>query len=98
MLSLALSLLLLPLSFAQDSVHRDIGTYGIDDPKGSPFQTFQSNPSQPPQLQINSNSSGLAPGYVFIAVGGQPTSLQRQPVIYDMSEERMGTMVVNDEV
>ena len=95
MLSLVLRAvaLFIAITRAQDSVHQDISTYGRDDPKGSPFQTFQSNPSKPPQLQINSNSSGLAPGYVFMAVGGEPTSLQRQPVIFDMSEERMGTMI-----
>jgi hypothetical protein len=48
---------------------------------------------KPPELQINANSSGLAPGYVFVGVDGKPTSGQNFPVIYDMSEERMGTLV-----
>ncbi|KAF2688544.1 hypothetical protein K458DRAFT_267573, partial [Lentithecium fluviatile CBS 122367] len=48
---------------------------------------------KPPQLQINSNKTGLADGLVFIGVDGEPTSGQNWVTIYDMSEERMGTLV-----
>jgi hypothetical protein len=79
---------------AQDAFSTDLETYGTNDPSGTPFQTYLSNPDvKPPELQINSNQSGLAPGYVFIGVDGKPTSGQNVPVIYDMSEERMGTLV-----
>ena len=68
---------------AQDSVSFDIDTYGQGDPSGTPFQTYQSNTNvKPPQLQVNSNKTGLAEGYVFIGVDGQPTSGQNFPVIY----------------
>ncbi|KAJ4288161.1 hypothetical protein N0V90_012178 [Kalmusia sp. IMI 367209] len=49
--------------------------------------------AKPPVLQINSNKTGLADGYVFIGVDGEPTSTQNWPTIWDMSEERMGTLV-----
>jgi hypothetical protein len=82
------------LVHAQDSVSFDINSYGQGDASGTPFQTYQSNSDlKPPQLQINKNSSGLAPGYVFIGVDGAPTSTQNWPTIFDMSEERMGTLV-----
>ncbi|KIW06096.1 uncharacterized protein PV09_03265 [Verruconis gallopava] len=93
--ALCLSSLLAPLAvFAGDSISTDLDTYGSGDSQGTPYQTYLSNADvKPPQLQINSNSSGTAPGYVFIGVDGKPTSGQNVPVIYDMSAERMGTLV-----
>ena len=79
---------------AQDSVSYDIDTYGQDDSTGTPYQTYQSNSNvKPPELQINKNGTGLAAGYVFIGVDGTPSSGQNWPAIYDMSEERMGSLV-----
>ncbi|KAF2258923.1 hypothetical protein CC78DRAFT_537429 [Lojkania enalia] len=84
----------LPLGFAQDTVSYDYDSYGENDPEGTPFQTFMSNGDvKPPQMHINSNQSGLAPGYVFLGIDGEPTSEQNFPTIFDMSEERMGTLV-----
>ena len=81
-IALLVSLLFAFLTHAQDSASFDLATYGRNDPKGSPFLTFESNAgAHPPQIQINANRTGTAPGYVFIAVGGEPTSLQRSPVI-----------------
>ncbi|KAF2105776.1 ASST-domain-containing protein [Lophiotrema nucula] len=77
-----------------DSVSYDYDTYAEGDPAGAPYQTYLSNTDlKPLELQINSNQSGLASGYVFIGVNGEPTSTQNWPAIYDMSEERMGTLV-----
>jgi hypothetical protein len=53
------------------------------DPTGTPFQSYMSNTEvKPPQLQINKNSSGLAPGLVFVGVDGKPTSGQNWPTIF----------------
>lgn len=84
--NLAASLLIaLPFAIGQDSVSHDIDTYGSNDPSGTPFQTYMSNTDvKPPQLQINSNQSGLASGYVFIGVDGEPTSSQNWPAIFGM--------------
>lgn len=79
---------------AADSISTNFDTYAAGDSLGTPYQTYLSNSDvKPPELQINANSSGLAPGYVFVGVDGKPTSNQNFPVIYDMSEERMGTLV-----
>lgn len=76
----------LPSTFAQDSVSFDLDTYGQDDASGTPFQTYMSNTQvKPPQVQINSNKTGLASGYVFLGIDGEPTSGQNWPTIYGMS-------------
>lgn len=73
----------LPFAFAQDSVSYDLNTYGQDDASGTPFQTYRLNTQvKPPQVQINSNGTGLADGYVFLGIDGKPTSGQNWPVIY----------------
>ena len=77
--------LLLPLVVAQDSVSYDINSYGADDPSGTPFQTYMSNPNvKPPQMQINRNGTGLQGGYVFLGVNGLPSSGQNWPGIFGM--------------
>ncbi|CAO2657043.1 Nn.00g058460.m01.CDS01 [Neocucurbitaria sp. VM-36] len=84
----------LPFTFAQDSISYDLDTYGQNDASGTPFQTFRSNTQvKPPQVQINSNATGLANGYVFLGIDGEPTSGQNWPTIYDFSADRMGTLV-----
>lgn len=68
---------------AQDSVSFDLNTYGQDDASGTPYQSYRSNTQvKPPQVQINSNRTGLADGYVFLGIDGEPTSGQNWPVIY----------------
>ena len=73
-------------SAAQDAVSYDLETYGSGDSAGSPFQTFMSNREvKPPEMQVNRNgSAGLAPGFVFIGVDGEPTSGQNWPTIWGM--------------
>jgi hypothetical protein len=73
----------LPFARAQDSISFNLDTYSQDDPTGTPFQSYMSNTEvKPPQLQINKNSSGLAPGLVFVGVDGKPTSGQNWPAIF----------------
>lgn len=81
-----LLLAFLPIAVTQDSVSYDLNTYAKNDAFGTPFQTYMSNTLlKPPQLQINSNKSGLADGYVFLGINGQPSSGQIWPTIYGMS-------------
>ncbi|KAH6637961.1 ASST-domain-containing protein [Boeremia exigua] len=91
--SIGLVSLLQPV-LCQDSVSYDFNTYGANDAKGTPAQVFMSNAGvTPPQMHINKNESGLADGYVFLGMDGEPTSGQNWPTIYDFSEDRMGTLV-----
>ncbi|OAL56086.1 hypothetical protein IQ07DRAFT_498982 [Pyrenochaeta sp. DS3sAY3a] len=84
----------LPLVLSQDSISYDLNTYGQGDAAGTPFQSYKSNTNvKPPQMQINSNGSGLAEGYVFLGINGEPTSGQNWPAIFDFSTDRMGTLV-----
>lgn len=67
----------------QDSVSYDFDTYGTNDPNGTPAQTYMSNANmKPPQMQINKNESGLAEGFIFLGMDGEPTSGQNWPTIY----------------
>lgn len=73
----------LPYVLAQDSVSYDLEKYGEGDAGSSPFQTFMSNGDvKPPVLQINRNGTGLAEGFVFIGVNGNPSSEQNWPTIW----------------
>jgi hypothetical protein len=73
----------LPAVYGQDSVSYDFNTYGAGDAKGTPAQTYMSNVNlKPPQMQINKNQTGLADGYVFLGMDGEPTSGQNWPTIY----------------
>ncbi|KAF2496591.1 hypothetical protein BU16DRAFT_458891 [Lophium mytilinum] len=91
-----LRLSLLPLLFSSfvgsDSISFDVNSYGNDDP--TPFQTYLSNQDvKPPELLVTKNSSGLSDGFVFIGVDGKPTSGQNNPVIYEMSNKRLGSLI-----
>lgn len=69
--------------YCQDSVSYDLDSYGAGDAKGTPAQSYMSNTNvKPPQMQINKNQSGLADGYVFLGMDGEPTSGQNWPTIY----------------
>lgn len=82
----------LPLVLSQDSISYDLNTYGQGDSAGTPFQTYRSNMNvKPPQMQINSNGSGLADGYVFLGINGEPTSGQNWPAIFGMFDEYKNT-------
>ncbi|UPX11682.1 uncharacterized protein EKO05_0002276 [Ascochyta rabiei] len=73
----------LPSVYSQDSVSYDLGTYGTNDSKGTPSQSYMSNTYvKPPQIQVNKDESGLADGYVFLGMDGRPTSGQNWPTIY----------------
>jgi hypothetical protein len=77
---------LLPSVYSQDAVSYDFDTYGVNDAKGTPAQTYMSNTNvKPPQMQINKNESGLAEGYVFLGMDGEPTSGQNWPTIYGIT-------------
>ncbi|KAF9699510.1 hypothetical protein EKO04_002262 [Ascochyta lentis] len=66
----------------------------MGDSKGTPAQSYISNTNvKPPQMQVNKNGSGLADGYLFLGMDGEPTSGQNWPTIYDFSQDRMGTLV-----
>lgn len=76
----------LPAAYCQDSVSYDFDSYGAGDAKGTPAQSYMSNTNlKPPQMQINKNQSGLADGYVFLGMDGEPTSGQNWPTIYGNS-------------
>ena len=73
----------LPFVTSQDSVSYDLDSYGQGDASGTPFQTYMSNSNvKPPQMQINGNGTGLAGGYMFLGMNGEPTSGQNWPTIY----------------
>lgn len=74
---------LLPAVYCQDSVSYDFDSYGAGDAKGTPAQSYMSNTNvKPPQMQINRNESGLAGGYLFLGMDGEPTSGQNWPTVY----------------
>lgn len=71
---------------AQDSISFDYGTYKEADDNGSSYQTFVSNRGvKPPEMQINSNSSGMADGYIFNGVNEAPSSGQNWPTIFGIN-------------
>lgn len=79
---------LLPVVYCQDSVSYDFDTYGAGDDKGTPAQPYMSNTNvKPPQMRIDKNQSGLAEGYVFLGMDGEPTSGQNWPTMYGNSIE-----------
>lgn len=53
--------------YRQGSVSYDFVSYGSDDAKGTPAQSYMSIMTVNfPQMQVNKNQSGLADGYVLL--------------------------------
>lgn len=73
---------------AQDSISYDFDAYDAADDNGSPYQTFVSNENvKPPVIHVNSNSSGMADGYIFLGVNEKPSSEQNWPTIFGKHNE-----------
>lgn len=84
----------LPFALSQDSVSYNLDSYGQGDDSGTPYQTYMSNTDiKPPQVQINTNGTALADGYIFIGVDGAPTSGQNWPAIYEFSNDVQGSLI-----